>query len=81
MANNDEIQRLKQAKRELELQERELYSEKEEKRIKQYQDNIHFAAMVESVDESLGRVIEKLKDLNLEKNTIVIFFSDIIFLW
>ena len=45
-------------------------------KIKQYQDNIHFAAMVESVDESLGRVIGKLKDLNLEKNTIVIFFSD-----
>ena len=45
-------------------------------KIKQYQDNVHFAAMVESVDESLGRVIGKLKDLNLEENTIVIFYSD-----
>ena len=45
-------------------------------KIKQYQDNVHFAAMVESVDESLGRVIRKLKDLNLEENTIVIFYSD-----
>lgn len=45
-------------------------------KIKQYQDNTEFAAMVESVDESLGRVIAKLKELGIAKNTIIIFFSD-----
>lgn len=45
-------------------------------KIKQRQDNTHFAAMVESMDESLGRVMEKLKELDLEDNTIVIFYSD-----
>jgi len=45
-------------------------------KIKQYQDNVQFAAMVESVDESLGRVLSKLEELGLEDNTIVIFFSD-----
>lgn len=45
-------------------------------KIKQHQDNVQFAAMVEAVDESLGRVLAKLKALNLEGNTIVIFFSD-----
>jgi arylsulfatase A len=40
------------------------------------QDNPDYAAMVESVDDSLGRVLEGLKRLNLEKNTIVVFFSD-----
>lgn len=45
-------------------------------KIKQFQDNVHFAAMVESMDESFGRVIDKLKALGLEDNTIVIFFSD-----
>ena len=45
-------------------------------KIKQHQDNIQFAAMVESMDESLGRVLAKLKTLGLEENTIVIFFSD-----
>ncbi|MGY8769562.1 MAG: sulfatase [Pirellulales bacterium] len=45
-------------------------------KIKQHQDNIEFAGMVESMDESLGRVMAKLKALNLEDNTIVIFFSD-----
>ena len=45
-------------------------------KIKQVQDNVEFAAMVESVDESLGRVLAKLEELGLEDNTIVIFFSD-----
>ena len=45
-------------------------------KIKQRQDNIHFAAMVEAVDESLGRLISRLKELNLDENTILIFFSD-----
>lgn len=45
-------------------------------KIRQKQDNIEFAAMVESVDESLGRVIATLDELDLADNTIVIFFSD-----
>ena len=45
-------------------------------KIKQRQDNVEFAAMVEAMDESLGRVIQKLKELKLDENTIVIFTSD-----
>ncbi len=45
-------------------------------KIKQQQDNVQFAGMVESVDESLGRLIAKLKALQLEDDTIVILFSD-----
>ena len=44
--------------------------------VKQKQDNVEFAGMVEAVDESLGRIRKKLKDLGLEKNTIIIFTSD-----
>ncbi|MCM5663019.1 arylsulfatase [Galbibacter mesophilus] len=33
-------------------------------------------AMVENIDENVGRILEKLKALNLEENTIVLFFSD-----
>jgi arylsulfatase A-like enzyme len=44
--------------------------------IKQHQDNVEFAGMVESMDESLGRVVEKLKELGIEDHTIVIFYSD-----
>ena len=44
--------------------------------VKQKQDNVEFAGMVEAVDESLGRIRKKLKELGLEKNTIIIFTSD-----
>ena len=33
-------------------------------------------AMVENIDFNVGRVYDKLKDLNLEENTIVVYLSD-----
>ena len=35
-----------------------------------------YAAMIKSMDESIGRVLETLKALQLEQNTIIIFTSD-----
>ncbi|GAB4139665.1 MAG: hypothetical protein Tsb009_08710 [Planctomycetaceae bacterium] len=35
-----------------------------------------YAAMVEHIDQSLGRIMKKLDDLKLADNTILIFFSD-----
>ena len=52
-----------------------VFSDKSVK-IKQHQDNIQFAAMVESMDESLGRILDKLEELDLGDNTLVIFYSD-----
>jgi arylsulfatase A-like enzyme len=40
------------------------------------QNNPIYAAMVERMDWSVGRVLEKIKQLGLEKNTAVVFFSD-----
>jgi arylsulfatase A-like enzyme len=48
----------------------------DEVKIKQKQDNVEFSGMVESVDESLGRIIAKLKELGIDDNTIIIFYSD-----
>jgi arylsulfatase A-like enzyme len=45
-------------------------------KIKQRQDNVEFAAMVEAMDESFGRVLEKLKELGIDDRTIVVFYSD-----
>ena len=44
--------------------------------VKQKQDNVEFAGMLEATDESLARIRAKLKELGLEKNTIVIFTAD-----
>jgi len=40
------------------------------------QDNPAYAGMVQSVDESVGRVLEKLEQLGVAENTAVIFMSD-----
>ncbi|MFO0925227.1 MAG: sulfatase [Pirellulales bacterium] len=38
--------------------------------------NPHYAAMVESLDQAVGKVLIKLEELQLDKNTIVVFTSD-----
>ena len=40
------------------------------------QNNPGYAAMVESVDESVGRLMQTIEKLGLEQNTLVIFTSD-----
>jgi arylsulfatase A len=40
------------------------------------QDNPYYAAMVESIDDSVGRVLETLRRLKIDDRTIVFFFSD-----
>ncbi len=53
-------------------------TEKYEKKLKPdlHHKNAKYAAMTQSLDESVGRVLAKLDELNLTKNTIVIFSSD-----
>ncbi|MBN1505942.1 MAG: sulfatase, partial [Sedimentisphaerales bacterium] len=45
-------------------------------KTRQRQDHAVYAGMVQSVDESVGRVLRKLEALGLESDTIVIFMSD-----
>ena len=42
----------------------------------QRQGDPKYAAMVESIDQSVGRVLRTLDELSLEENTVVIFTSD-----
>ncbi len=46
------------------------------RRCRQIQDHAVYAAMVQSMDESIGRVLDKLEQLGVADNTIVIFMSD-----
>jgi arylsulfatase A-like enzyme len=39
-------------------------------------NNPAYAAMIESVDQSVGRIMDKLDELGLTENTVVFFFSD-----
>lgn len=45
-------------------------------KIKQQQDNAEFAAMVESMDQSLGRLVDRLKNMGVYERTIIVFTSD-----
>lgn len=40
------------------------------------QDNATYASMIKSMDRSVGKILEKLKETGLEENTLVIFMSD-----
>lgn len=44
--------------------------------VRQIQNNPVYAAMMESLDESVGRILDKLAVLGLDKNTVVVFTSD-----
>ncbi|NKI28399.1 sulfatase [Arenibacter sp. 6A1] len=44
--------------------------------IRQVQDNPIYAGLVESMDDAVGIVLEALKEVGLEENTIVVFTSD-----
>jgi arylsulfatase A-like enzyme len=44
--------------------------------IRQTQDNPIYGGLVESMDDAVGVVINSLKELGLDKNTIVIFTAD-----
>lgn len=41
-----------------------------------YHHNPVYAAMIQSADEGIGRVLKQLDALNLAENTLVVFFSD-----
>ncbi|MCB0688153.1 MAG: sulfatase [Saprospiraceae bacterium] len=41
-----------------------------------YPSNAIYAAMIEQIDESVGRIMQTLKDMEVDDHTILIFFSD-----
>lgn len=38
--------------------------------------NARYGAMVENMDTNVGRILDKLKELNIDENTLVVFTSD-----
>ena len=38
--------------------------------------NIHYAAMIESIDQNVGQILTKLDSLGLAENTLIVFTSD-----
>lgn len=53
-----------------------LSAEKNKSFTRTRQDHAVYAAMIESIDISTGRIMEKIRDLGIEKKTILVFTSD-----
>ncbi|MGB5820313.1 MAG: sulfatase [Saonia sp.] len=60
----------------LDAQEHIIDKYMEKPKVEGYPSNAVYAAMIENLDTSVGRLMEKLKSLHLEDDTIVVFFSD-----
>ena len=45
-------------------------------KVEGYPCNAVYAAMVEEVDNSVGRILDRLDELGLSENTLVVYFSD-----
>jgi arylsulfatase A-like enzyme len=56
--------------------EEQVWPVNEPRRVRILQNHATYAAMVETMDAAVGRVLSKLKELGLEDNTVVIFTSD-----
>ncbi len=55
---------------------KELINKYKNKKPHRGQNNPVYAAMIESIDIGIGRIMNKLKELGLVENTIIIFSSD-----
>ena len=55
---------------------KELTQKYKEKTPTEHHNNPAYAAMIESVDDSVGTVLAKLEALELTEKTVVVFFSD-----
>ncbi len=52
------------------------YLPEHDRENREVQSHARYAAMIEAMDTNVGRVLQKIKDLNIEDSTAVIFTSD-----
>jgi arylsulfatase A len=58
------------------MAKQDLIRKYEAKKVVDGQKNVVYAAMIESMDQAVGKLMSTLKDNNLLDNTVVIFLSD-----
>ncbi len=75
-ASPEAVQRYEKKAEYLGPDEAEHYEAERESSTKLRQDHPTYAAMVESTDVSVGRILAKLTDLELDRRTAVVFVSD-----
>lgn len=76
----ERIEKYEKKKAELALTDEDRFGEEQlgDKvfKYRKQQDHPTYAAMVESVDMAVGKVLERVREKGIDDNTIIIFFSD-----
>ncbi|MGB0774955.1 MAG: sulfatase, partial [Akkermansiaceae bacterium] len=75
IGRKDLVEKYKKKKQQLN-NESPLFASEPPRKVRLVQEHAIYAAMVESMDQAVGKVLKSLKDNGLEENTLVIFFSD-----
>lgn len=75
MGRKDLIEKYKKKKQTLK-KGKEIWGKESPRKVRQVQDHAIYAAMVEAMDQAVGKVLKALKDNGVADNTLVIFFSD-----
>jgi len=75
-AKEKDIQRNKEKIKNFDFRNQPEFIKEGTGRTKMRQDHPKYAAMVETMDENVGKLMQLLKDLDIEKNTIIVFSSD-----
>lgn len=74
MAREDLRKKYEEKRERLGLQEK--WGREHERDVRLVQEHAVYASMVEAMDQAVGKVLAKLDELGLSKNTVVIFTSD-----
>ncbi len=74
MAREDLLKKYQAKRTQLGLKEK--WGREEPRDVRLVQEHAVYAAMVEAMDQAVGKVLKKLDELGLRENTLVIFTSD-----
>ncbi|MEO8499205.1 MAG: sulfatase, partial [Planctomycetota bacterium] len=72
----EKAERLKQNDKPDFAPEEQILPDEKERQVRTLQRHAVYAAMVEAMDQAVGKVLAKLKELGLDDNTVVCFMSD-----
>ncbi len=66
----------KYEKKRSQLEQKDVFGDEPPRKVRLTQDHAVYAGMVEAMDQAVGKVVARLDELNLAKNTLVIMTSD-----
>lgn len=73
-ARKDLIEKYEQKRKKLSLTDE--YKKEGSSNVRANQSHVINAAVIEAMDQALGKVVDKLKALKIYDNTVIVFFSD-----